>query len=286
MEKNKSIEKLLLGKKVSVISYDSGGAEVLSSFTKHYKAKYSFTVGGPAQKIFENKINNFKNLPLTKNIDKSDIVITGTGLDSDLEYEAIKYCKKNNKKVFSYIDHWVNYKKRFIRRNKLLLPNELWVGDNDAKKIAKKNFKKIKIVLVPNPYWIQSINNFKKIKKIVSNTILFVSSNNDRSNNKRINDQVIFTKFLKYLKNKDIKKINIRRHPSEKNNKFKLKFYKKKFIKFDNNKNLLSSLSSCSKIFGHNSMALVLGKLCGLDTFHININGKLSIPKKFIDHII
>ena len=271
---------------IGISSNDAGGAEILSEYVINNKNKYLFFLSGPAIKIFKKKISNLKISKFNKSIHKLSLVISSTGWATKNEIDIIHQCKVNKIKVCAFLDHWINYKKRFIRGNKLLLPNELWVGDNDAKKIAKKNFKKIKIVLVPNPYWIQSINNFKKIKNNVSNTILFVSSNNDRSNNKRINDQVIFTKFLKYLKNKDIKKIIIRRHPSEKNNKFKLKFYKKNFIKFDNNKKLLSSLSSCSKIFGHNSMALVIGKLCGLDTFHINIDGKLSIPKKFIDHII
>ena len=166
MEKIKSIEKTLLNKRVAIISHDSGGAEILSSFVKLYRAKYSYTVSGPAINIFKNKVNNFKILPLKQNVDNSDIIITGTGLGSDLEYKAIVYSKKKDKLVYSYLDHWVNYRKRFIRDKKLELPDEIWVGDKYAKKIASKLFDNVKFV--PNPYWSLTIKQFKKIKKKIS----------------------------------------------------------------------------------------------------------------------
>ena len=287
MEKNKSIEKLLLNKKVSIVAHDSGGAQMLSSFTKIYKGKYFYTATGPALKIFKNQIFNFKNYPVIENINNSDFVITGTGLGSNLEFEAIKYCKKIKKKVYSYLDHWVNYKKRFIRKKKLILPDQIWVGDIDAKNIAIKEFKNISIILIPNPYWIESVNIYKKIKnkKKIKN-ILFVSSNIDRLKNKRINDLFIFKKFFNYIKNKDFNKIIIRKHPSEINNGFRSKIFYGKNIKFDISQNLTHSFKSCGEIYGHNSMALVIGKLCGLNTYHIDANNRLTIPKKFIDQVI
>ena len=286
MEKIKSIEKTLLNKRVAIISHDSGGAEILSSFVKLYRAKYSYTVSGPAIKIFKNKVNNFKILPLKQNVDNSDIILTGTGLGSDLEYKAIVYSKKKDKIVYSYLDHWVNYRKRFIRNKKLELPDEIWVGDKYAKKIASKLFDNVKFV--PNPYWSLTIKQFKKIKKKTSpNNIIFVSSNINRLKVKKYRDLVIFKKFLDFIKKKKINnKIIIRKHPTEKNNKFNSTIFKKNNIKLDVNKSLTSSICNCSMIFGHNSMALVIGKLCGLKTFHINIGEKISIPKQFIDQIV
>tara|TARA_B100000795_G_scaffold123085_1_gene91668 strand:- start:8164 stop:9027 length:864 start_codon:yes stop_codon:yes gene_type:complete len=286
MEKIKSIEKTLLNKRVAIISHDSGGAEILSSFVKLYRAKYSYTVSGPAINIFKNKVNNFKILPLKQNVDNSDIIITGTGLGSDLEYKAIVYSKKKDKLVYSYLDHWVNYRKRFIRDKKLELPDEIWVGDKYAKKIASKLFDNVKFV--PNPYWSLTIKQFKKIKKkINSNNIIFVSSNSNRLKVKKSRDLVIFKKFLDFVKKKKINnKIIIRKHPTEKNNKFNSKIYKKTNIKLDVNKSLTSSMCNCSMIFGHNTMALVIGKLCGLKTFHINVSEKISIPRQFIDQIV
>ena len=47
--------------------------------------------------------------------------------------------QKNKIFVISVIDHWINYKKRFFRNNKIFFPDELWVTDNYAYKIAKIN---------------------------------------------------------------------------------------------------------------------------------------------------
>ena len=64
----------------------------------------------------------------------------------------------------------------------------------------------------------------------------------------------------------------IRRHPTEENKKFK-NFNSRSKIKItlDNNKNLINSLRNKFVICGHNSMAMVIGKICGLKTININI---------------
>ena len=61
--------------------------------------------------------------------------------------------QKNKINVCAYLDHWVNYKQRFILNKKLILPNEIWVSDTLAYTIAKETFqnklkiKKLKIII-------------------------------------------------------------------------------------------------------------------------------------------
>ena len=216
MEKIGQVKNYLLNKKVAIISSDSGGAEILSSFVKKYKSNYKFTLSGPAKKIFEKKYKKIKNLNLIENINFADLVITGTGLETKLELNAILKSKKKKKKVFSFIDHWVNYRKRFLWKKKLILPDEIWVGDIYAKNKALKIFKNVR--LIPNPYFEESLQNFKLFSRKKKNgSILYASSNIDRLNNKKLNDRIIFEKFLKYISIKNnFKKIIIRCHPSEK----------------------------------------------------------------------
>ena len=59
------------------------------------------------------------------------------------------------------MDHWVLYKESLVYKNKLNLPNEIWVTNNYAYLKAKKEFKKIIIKKKIN-FLEQSI---KKIKK-------------------------------------------------------------------------------------------------------------------------
>ena len=90
--------------------------------------------------IFEKKgIKNSRH-DLFDAINESNYVITSTSWQSNLEKEAIIISKKLGKYVISLIDHWVNYKERFILNGTLNLPNEIWVTDEYAFKIAKSNF--------------------------------------------------------------------------------------------------------------------------------------------------
>ena len=47
----------------------------------------------------------------------------------------------------SVLDHWVNYKERFIRGGELILPDEIWVCDNHALALAKKAFPGARVSL-------------------------------------------------------------------------------------------------------------------------------------------
>jgi len=197
---------------------------------------------------------------------------------SDTEYKCIKYCKKKNIKVFSVLDHWVNYKIRFIRNKKYLLPDKIIVCDNEAKKIASRIFKNL--LFMKNPNWKYIKEKFKN-----KNNYLFVSSNYNRLK-KKYNDAWILNKLINHLEKKNENyNLFIRRHPTEENKKFK-NFNSRSKIKIilDNNKNLISSLRNKFVICGHNSMAMVIGKICGLKTLNINIqNQKYTIPSKYID---
>ena len=67
-------------------------------------------------------------------------MVYGTSWQNNIEKLAIQISIDKNIKSVSYIDHWVNYKERFILDKKLLLPNELWVGDKESQAIASEVF--------------------------------------------------------------------------------------------------------------------------------------------------
>ena len=270
-------------KKICIVANDAGGAEILKSFIFFSNSQFSYILTGPAKKIFKkkNKSSNYKKI-----INDSDIVITGTSYKSLTEYKCIKYCKKINKKVFSILDHWVNYKIRFVRNNKFILPDKLIVCDKESKKIASKYFNNI--LYMPNPYWKYIKKKFKNKKNnIKSKKFLYVSSNYNRTK-KKYKDKWILQKLIKYLEKKNnTLNLVIRPHPSENKNKFKNFFSEKIKISIDKNKSLVNSLRKTSIVFGHNSMAMVMGKICGLKTVNININGQKNyIPRKYIDRFI
>ena len=85
------------------------------------------------------------------------------------------------KKVVSFLDHWNNYSGRFNRNSIYTLPDEIWVGDIYAQKIALEVFPDTRIKLIENPYLTEIKTMLGKIKpkekKINKITALFLCEN-------------------------------------------------------------------------------------------------------------
>lgn len=141
----------------AVVSHDAGGAEIVSSWVRHHPENdYRFILGGPAVRIFKGKCPAYRNEPpslLNKCIAGSDMLLTGTSWASDMEKRAILIAKENNVHSASFIDHWVCYPERFKFAGKMILPDEIWVGDRDAFVLAKKHFPESLLRLISNPYF-------------------------------------------------------------------------------------------------------------------------------------
>lgn len=288
-------------KKVLVVCNNSGGANFIKSFIKFEKIKCKYYLTGPAVKIFRKK--NFCK-SLIKSIKESDVVITGTdwplkltGKLINLQFKSINYSNIYKKKSITFIDHWWNYKIRFIKNNKLILPSEIWSFDKDSALKAKKEFKNlVKIRQVKNYYFSDLKINQKNNLVKNNHSIIYVSSNFNGTNKLFDNDtdKKIFLDFIKKKeKINSIKKfyIDILTHPSESIKKYMFfednKIYKCKIIKRGNLK-IQTILGKYRYIVGSESMALVVGKILGLKVFN-NVKGlkiTKTIPKKYIDYYI
>ena len=284
---------------ISIVSNDSGGAEILSSLVKKKPNNYNFILTGPAKKIFKKKIGKFINENNFQILNTSKLVICGTGWQSNLEKKAIKYCLLNNIKVVAYLDHWINYKERFLLNNKYYFPNEIWVGDKYAKKIAKKELKKQNIKLKLNPYFqdLKKIFSSKINRRLISKkkNILYLSEpikNHVKKNSSKktyYNEYNCLDFFLKNI-NKICKKwsLKIRLHPAENTNKYE-KFLKTNVnnIKIGNKSSLFEDILNSDLVVGCNTMAMYIAILAKKKVYcSIPIkNIKCDIPSKKIIYL-
>jgi hypothetical protein len=147
-----------------IVCHDAGGAEIISNYIKNIN-DYYLVLSGPAKKIFKNKFKKIYSFKLKNIIKKCNLILCGTSAKSNLEVNAIRYGRKFNIKTIAFLEHWINYKERFLRNKKLYLPNEMYVGDKYAKKIAQKLFKNLPVKLIKNPYWKNFCDQLKKFKK-------------------------------------------------------------------------------------------------------------------------
>lgn len=267
---------------LGIFSCDPGGAEILSSWLLNYKGKYKVCLKGQAINIFKKKIKGLKNYSFRNVLNSSNKIITSTGWSSKHEINSIIEAKKYKKYVITILDHWVNYRERFIKNKILHLPNEMWVFDKKSLEIAKNSFnKKVKIIKKNNLYIRKIVKKIKFLKKKIKNknNILYLTTPNV---DKKFIDLYFFKVFIEnlYLIKKNNIKIIFRVHPLDNVKKYLeyINQIKEKYIIEISKNSIEYDLARSNCVFGINSTAQVISALANIRT--INIYPK-SCPKKY-----
>lgn len=264
--------------KITVVSHDAGGAEMLSSYVRRNNLFVSFVLDGPAIKIYERKLGSIENLTLNEGIEKSNVIICSTSWRSDIEYNAIRLAKENDKKSIAILDHWVNYKERFIRNSIERLPDEIWVGDEIAYSMARNIFETIPIKVIENPYFQDLRDELQAIRVLPrsfsGDSILYVCEpvkehalrhyGNERHWGYTEDDALRYFLSRAHLIANEIGIIKIRPHPSENIEKYNwVKDETTLPIAFSNGESLIVEISSSDIVVGCESMAMVVSLIAG-----------------------
>lgn len=266
---------------LAVVSHDAGGAEVVSSYVLLHKPKCLFVLDGPAQAIFKRKLGSIEICGLHEAVNTATSIFCGTSWQSDLEFQAIRMAKAINKHSVVFLDHWVNYRDRFVRLGETCLPDKILVGDSTARDIALRCLAEVPIELVENPY-------FKEIKRalVVENSARPVKSSNFelsilyvcepiRDHGLLRFDNATYMGYVEddalryFLSNvgsvgSQIKNILIRPHPMEAAGKYA--WAAKEYdlpITYGGARSLIAEIATNDIIVGCNSMALVVGLIAG-----------------------
>jgi len=269
-----------------VVSHDAGGAQVISSWVKRNKdICFKFLLGGPARLIFKQKLGE---IDIIKNEDvysfdysNIDFVLTGTSWASKLENIAVATGKRYKVKTISYLDHWVNYLKRFNKSGSIELPDELWVGDKYALEIATKNFPQATIILKPNMFFEDMRENITSArKKDVKNRILLVTEPTSIVAKKMYKNPYYYgytefeaaAGFFEHFKGNShlVESIRVRLHPSEEVGKYEsvISSYTSFFrVECNQSNSLLEDCSWADWIVGCNSMVMAIGVVSGRKVF-------------------
>jgi hypothetical protein len=263
---------------VAIVSHDAGGAEILASYVAQNNICCKLVLEGPAVNVFKRWFETVEICTLEEAISACDWCLCGTGWQSDLEWRAIEQAHNAQKHVVAFLDHWVNYRQRFERNGIQHLPDELWVGDGDAERLAREHFPGIPIQLVPNPYFLelkQKIADLEASKgshKGGGKKVLFVCDNISDHARLRYGDERYwgYTEFdaIEYfLKNIQVlgdlvDRVVIRPHPSDISGKYDwiLDEYAG-IVKLSGGKPLIEEIVESDVVVGCESMALVNGIL-------------------------
>lgn len=263
---------------VAIVSFDAGGAEILSSWLCHADCEASIVVAGPAELIFKRKCPQAQLLPLDEALAKSTWVLCGTGWQSSFERNAIARARALGKKTVAFLDHWVNYRERFEEGGRSVLPDEIWVGDIDAARIARALFDQAPVLLQPNPYFEDLLAEIaaKQARKFRAeeNRVLYVCEpvaghalvqyGDERHWGYTEHDALNF--FLNNVAalGQPVDAITIRPHPSEQADKYQWADDLISLpVEFGGKKTLLEETLASDIVVGCESMAMVVGLLAG-----------------------
>ncbi|MFZ2405852.1 MAG: hypothetical protein WAW41_11990 [Methylobacter sp.] len=263
---------------VAIVAHDAGGAEILASYVAQNNIRCKLVLEGPAVNVFKRQFGTVEICTLEEALSACDWCLCGTGWQSDLEWRAIGEAHNAQKRVVAFLDHWVNYRQRFERNGIQHLPDELWVGDVDAERLAREYFPGISIQLVANPYFIelkQQIAGLKMSQGSVSDggkRVLLVCDNISDHARQRYGDERYwgYTEFdaIEYfLENinvlgDSVESVVIRPHPSDASGKYDWILDKYAgIVQLSDGEPLIEEIAGSDVVVGCESMALVIGLL-------------------------
>jgi hypothetical protein len=133
----------LPGRHMAFVFSDPAGANACMGFARLGKA-----FEGRSSLLFCNKrydTKEMENLQVVNEVPDFkalgiDCVFAGTSHPESsgyFELQCIREAKQAGIRTISFVDHWVNFRLRFLDENKkMLLPNEVWVLDEKARELA------------------------------------------------------------------------------------------------------------------------------------------------------
>lgn len=137
---------------VAIVAHDAGGAEMVTGFARREGLRGVASMEGPAKAIVSKKLPDWPNLSLPDAVERSDWLLCGSSWQSSHELHASRLARAAAKPVVVFLDHWVQYRERFLLGDSEILPDEIWVGDEYAERIARREFASLIIRNVGNPY--------------------------------------------------------------------------------------------------------------------------------------
>ncbi len=135
---------------LAVACHDAGAASLIIAWLGAYAGAVRPCVDGPAAALWSHAFPAAITCSIDRALKGARAVLTGTGWASDLEHLARKRAREQGIRSVAVIDHWVNYRERFTRRDEVILPDEIWVSVDEARTLASRCFPELPVRQLPN----------------------------------------------------------------------------------------------------------------------------------------
>lgn len=289
------------------MSSSAGGANVLVAFAKRYLdlSKCEFCFKGAALDLLQKEFNrkSIASFSLLDNFPSHDTVaITGTSGRPELEREAISIFKELGILTYSILDHWGNFKLRFIPYHlweegvdnvKDYLPDYVVTLDSSAYKLAlEEGFPENILLQISNPYIEELKDKFLIAEKTPNDkTVILYISEYFSLHNENIKKEHACKQYTEFNYVEDIMhhlyaqkpkqfKLIFRLHPSEDKKKYEYLQQSYPDIEFSVEKSLMEDFARSDIVLGRTSMALYIAGQLMLPSFSYKVDEMVAPPER------
>lgn len=212
-----------------IVSHDAGGAWELASWVKHMldPGQCDFLLDGPAAGIYPQVLGPINCVSPGVDVSRYPQVLTSTSGVADWERQVIQRCRNNNVAVNTLLDHWVNYRQRFVLKGKLVYPDTLWVLDDYAERLVTTMTDVPPVERVESFYLRDQVNLIRQQTTLEqrSNLVTAILYLSEPAGNSGYSEFEALQAFIKYLADLPIIKpegyrIRLRLHPAEQVGKY------------------------------------------------------------------
>ncbi len=254
---------------IGVVAHDAGGAEQLAWLLKELNCRIGAYLQGPAITIFEECGVLFEKIDSLNQLQKCDLVLTGSGWMSSLENEAIAESRSSGIPCLTVLDHWVNYQERFERVPKVI-PQMLIVTNTLALAMANREFPDASVWLIPD-FQIECYRRKMEYQVVRDRVLVLLEPTPVLASQFMIygNERLeLVSAAIKLNSNRNLGGVIVRLHPSQSYHENEFESMKSVYpeIQFSKSPQLIDDLLISSVVLGFSTYGLYIAAKCGILT--------------------
>ena len=163
----------VVGSPLAIVLHDAGAANLIMGWLKSgLIPDVQVHVGGPAEILWRNNFASIETTSLIEALSGANALLCGTGWASKLEYQAMAEARALGIPIYAAVDHWANYRQRFLRDGVEILPNEVWVSDNYALLEAGRQLPEVKARVYENFYLRDQVSRVLALTSISKSKVI------------------------------------------------------------------------------------------------------------------
>jgi hypothetical protein len=270
---------------LAFVCNDAGAANLIFAWMHAEAAKHpdmtndwNMLLQGAALRLWTE--NSLPQVHMCQTIDEllngTHVLVAGTGWASNIEYDSIQMARQRGIRTIAVIDHWTNYRARFVRNEVEELPDKIWVTDEYAIKLAESEFKNIEVVQMPNLYLdniVQEVRIQEKMNRDGNNLLYLLEPIRDAWGDGVVNGEFkgldYFIENLNELKLSGKPSVQLRPHPSDPSGKYDewISVQSNLNISLDKSVTLAESIAWSDVVVGCQTYAMVIALAAGKQVF-------------------